>query len=76
MIITNTMLNVIQNSFIGFDKMDQYSAIRVIQSVVKLILSPLLILMGLSILGAVIGHVLGYVTACLLGITILYLKIL
>lgn len=43
-----------------------------IQSIVKTTLSPLLVILGFSVIGALSGHILGYMIAALLGSLILF----
>jgi len=57
-------------TLVGSWKMKQASLIMILQSLVKVILSPLLILFGLGILGALLGHILGYVASAVLGLVL------
>ncbi len=52
-------------------RMKLRSAIMVIQSLTKLALSPLLVLVGLGVLGALLGHIASYVVSCVAGLTII-----
>lgn len=59
-------------------RMKLRSAIMVIQSLTKLALSPLLVLVGFSVLGALLGHIASYVVSCGAGLAIIlnyYIKL-
>lgn len=67
LIIFQTIFNTLGSSFMGLDKMEGTALTSFIQATVKTALSPLLILLGLGIFGALTGHVLGYIVASVLG---------
>ncbi len=67
LIIFQTIFNSLGSSFMGLDKMEGTALTSFIQAAVKTALSPLLILLGLGIFGALTGHILGYVVASVLG---------
>jgi len=60
------------NIFVGLDRMERSAAISVLQSVVKVVLAPLLIVLGFGIIGALVGHVASYVVAGVVGSLIVY----
>ncbi|MGC9069220.1 MAG: flippase [Thermoprotei archaeon] len=72
-IIGNTLVTTVNSIFIGFDHMNRYSLISIIQAITKLILGPTLIILGFGVLGALIGHITGYMIAGIIG-TILVLR--
>ena len=54
--------------FAGFEKMNYRAAITIIQSVVKGVVSPLLVYLGFGVPGVVIGHVLSYFVGAFIGL--------
>jgi O-antigen/teichoic acid export membrane protein len=52
-------------------RMKQRAFVMVLQSLTKLLLSPLLVLLGLGVLGALLGHITSYVVSCVVGFTII-----
>ncbi|MGD0329214.1 MAG: flippase [Nitrososphaeria archaeon] len=67
LIIFQTIFNSLGSAFMGLDKMEGTALTSFIQATVKTALSPLLILLGLGIFGALTGHVLSYIVASVLG---------
>ncbi|NIQ06694.1 MAG: flippase [Candidatus Korarchaeota archaeon] len=59
-------------SFIGLDRMDRNALIQGIMAVIKASVGPLLIVLGLGIMGAIIGHIAGYAIAGLIAPILLY----
>jgi len=58
--------------FIGLDKMEYNAVISVLQSFFKLFLASILILLGFGVLGAVIGHITGYLVAGFVALLLVY----
>ncbi|MEO3993492.1 MAG: oligosaccharide flippase family protein [Desulfurococcaceae archaeon TW002] len=58
-------------------RMKLRSFIMVMQSLTKLLLSPLLVLVGLGVLGALLGYIVSYVVSCAAGLIIIlnYIKL-
>ena len=75
-ILGNMIFTAIQNIYLGFDEMRYASINMVIQATTKFILTPILILIGFQLLGAIIGHISSYIIAAIIGILIVYQKIL
>jgi O-antigen/teichoic acid export membrane protein len=71
-IISGSLLAVSQASFIGFERMELNSFTLVCQAIVKTAVGPALVLLGYSVLGAVIGNVLGLVAAGTIGLATFY----
>lgn len=61
-------LNTFLAVFSALGRMKLRSSLAVLQSVIKLCLSPLLVLVGLGVLGALIGHIVSYLLACIVGL--------
>jgi stage V sporulation protein B len=71
-IISGSLLAVSQASFIGFERMRLNSFTLICQAIVKTAVGPALVLLGYSVLGAVIGNVLGLVAAGTIGLVTFY----
>lgn len=67
LIVGNVLALTSSNVFIGLDKMDKTAAISITQATIKVILAPILIILGFGIVGALTGHVLGYLIAGVIG---------
>jgi O-antigen/teichoic acid export membrane protein len=59
---------VLEAAFIGLDRTKFNSLIMTVQACAKIVLSPLLILVGLSVLGALLGQLLSYVIVVPVGL--------
>jgi len=62
---------VTNSTFIGLDRTEKTALTMNVQSIVKTALSPLFILMGFSVIGAIMGHISSYLVASLIGILLL-----
>jgi len=74
-IFTGALLTASQSSFIGFERMELNSLTNILQALAKTMVSPILVLIGYSSLGAVIGYTASLSIAALVGLTLLYLNI-
>lgn len=59
------------STFVGFDKTEYEAITTNIQAILKIILQTMLILVGLAITGAIIGHVVSYFFAGIIGLLLL-----
>ncbi|RLI97786.1 MAG: hypothetical protein DRP00_03460 [Candidatus Aenigmatarchaeota archaeon] len=75
-IIAGALLTTSQSAFIGFERMEFYSLTSICQAFFKTLTSILLVLMGLSVLGAVLGYTISYIIGGLIGVVILYVALL
>ena len=66
-ILFQGLFNVSYNSFVGLDRMGQGALMLVLRDTTRVILSPLLIIMGFGVAGAIGGQIFGWVLASLLG---------
>ncbi len=71
-VIVQAFFNLNNAAFLGLDKIRGYSILLITQGVGKTLLSPLLILVGLGVAGALVGHVASYLLASLLGFLMLF----
>ncbi|MGQ9782013.1 MAG: flippase [Nitrososphaeria archaeon] len=67
MIIFQMLFNYLSDSFIGLDKMQGNTILLNTEALVKAVLSPVLVILGFSVLGAVLGHVVSFAVAGLVG---------
>ena len=71
-IISGSLLTASQASFIGYERMELNSLTLIVQAIVKTVIGPILVFLGYSILGAVIGSALGSVAAAIMGLAAFY----
>jgi O-antigen/teichoic acid export membrane protein len=74
-IFSGVVLASAQSIFIGFERMELNSITIILQSLVKCVAQPLLILFIYGALGATLGYVLSFLTAGIIGLAILYLTL-
>jgi len=74
-IFSGALLTIAQSSFIGFERMELNSLTIICQAIVKTVTSPILVFMGYSALGAVLGYTISAVAAAIIGLVALYLTI-
>jgi O-antigen/teichoic acid export membrane protein len=74
-ILLQALFNSANAVFIGFYKMQFNALSLIIAAIVKIIVSPLLIILGLAVLGALTGLVISYLVAAIFGIFVVYMKI-
>jgi O-antigen/teichoic acid export membrane protein len=71
-IFSGSLLAASQSSFVGFENMKLNSLTLICQAIVKTVVGPLLILLGFGVLGAILGYVLGFLAAGVIGVIALY----
>lgn len=75
-VIFQVLFTTTNSAFVGLDK-SQYSALSSnAQAIVKTVLQVLLVVLGFGLTGALVGYVAGFVIASILGVAILFLKLL
>jgi len=74
-IFLGSLLTAAQSSFIGFERMELNSLTTICQAIAKSVASPLLVFVGYSALGAVLGYTVSFIAAALIGLTALYFSI-
>ena len=67
------LLQIVTFTAIGWNRMALSSSFQITQGAVKLVLSPLLVIIGLGVLGALWGHIVSLVAAGVLGVFAVYL---
>jgi O-antigen/teichoic acid export membrane protein len=71
-VFSGSLLSVAQSSFIGFERMELNSLTLISQAIVKSVVSPLLVILGFGVLGAVLGYTLSFLVAGIFGSITLY----
>jgi len=66
------LLQIVTFTAIGWNRMALSSSFQVAQGAIKLVLSPLLVLVGLGVVGALWGHIVSLVAAGVLGSVAIY----
>jgi len=73
MILFQTVFNFLGESFSGLDRMEGVAMILNVEAVIKTVLSPILVILGFGVFGALVGHIISFVIAGIIG-GILFLK--
>jgi O-antigen/teichoic acid export membrane protein len=71
-VLFNGLLSAFNSTLIGFNDMKNSALLNTMISITRSILSPLLIIMGFGVLGAVLGYVSSYLLASITGALLLY----
>lgn len=66
-ILFQTLFNFLGETFFGLDRMEGNALILNTEAIVKSFLSPVLVILGFGVVGAVLGHVVSYVAAFIIG---------
>jgi O-antigen/teichoic acid export membrane protein len=74
LIIFQAIFDAASNAFIGLDLMQYSAGMQILFSVLKSVLSLVLILLGFGIVGAIAGFVLGFLVAGVVGAVIIFMK--
>ena len=75
LILFQTLFGILDAAFIGLDSMESNAITSIIRSLTKTLLSPLLIVLGFSIAGAIVGHVACYVIGFGASSVLLFFKL-
>ena len=75
LVIFQATYDTINSAFIGVDKTEYNATLTILQAVIRAVIAPALVILGLAITGAVIGYVFSYVLVCLLGLYLFLSKI-
>jgi O-antigen/teichoic acid export membrane protein len=71
MILFQGLFNLSYNAFVGLDRMGRSALMLVLRDATRVILSPLLIILGFGVAGAISGQIFGWILASLLGLWVL-----
>ena len=66
-LLAQTLVNTTRSIFIGFERMEFVSLIVIVHSILKSVLAPLLVFIGMGALGAVLGNTTSLIIAGALG---------
>src|SRR4030066_120125 len=72
-ILINAFFPVAQSAFIGFERMELNSITLIVQSIIKALLIPALVILGLGVFGAVIGFTFAFLIAGVTATLLLWL---
>jgi O-antigen/teichoic acid export membrane protein len=72
-IFSDSLLTAARDSFTGFERMELTSLTMISYSTIKIVASPILVLLGYGALGAVLGHTFSLLIGGILSLTMLYL---
>jgi O-antigen/teichoic acid export membrane protein len=75
-IIAGSILAACQAAFIGFERMKLNSFTLICQAIAKTAIGPLLVFLGYSVLGAVLGNAISVVAAAFIGLATFYVILL
>ena len=67
LILLQTLFNLLASIFIGLNSMEINARMLIVSSLIKVILSPVLIVIGFGVTGAISGQVLYFTTAIVIG---------
>ena len=67
-IISITLHSLALSILSGFERMTDRSLLNIIQSLMKGVLSPLLVYLGYGVLGVVLGHIISYLVGATIGV--------
>jgi stage V sporulation protein B len=70
-IVFQSLFNITYNALVGSDRMGRSAVMLVLRDVARLVFSPLLIVTGFGVVGAISGQVIGWAVGCALGLTVL-----
>jgi O-antigen/teichoic acid export membrane protein len=73
-IVFSCLFNITYNALVGCDRMGRSAVMLVLRDATRLVFSPLLIVVGFGVAGAIAGQVVGWVAGCALGLTVLLLN--
>ena len=74
-IFAGALLTAAQSAFIGYERMELNSITMICQSVLKTVLSPLLVIIGLGAFGAILGTTIAFLISGSISILILYIAV-
>jgi len=74
-ILAGALLTAAQSAFTGVEKMELNSITMIGQSTLKIVLVPILVIVGLGTFGAILGNTIAYLIVGLVSILMLYLAL-
>lgn len=74
-IFAGALVTASQSIFVGFERMELVSLTSICQAIAKTVASPILVLLGYSVLGATLGYAISFLVAAAIGLSVLYFSI-
>ena len=75
-ILADSFLKISQSTFIGLDRLEFHSLTLILNSCMRCVLAPLLVLLGFGVFGAIQGQIVAQLIAGIIGLLIFYVSIL
>jgi len=75
LVVLQAVFDTFNSAFIGVDRAEYTAITTIVQSIIKAIVGPALVILGLAIAGALIGYVFSFIVACVLGLSLFAFKI-
>ena len=72
-ILFQAVFGLMYKIFVGLDRMERSALLKAVMSATKSFSAPLLIVLGFGVAGAVLGHVLGYMVAGVVGLLLFFI---
>jgi len=72
-LVGQAIFTTLDSIFMGLDKMENCCLLMNIQAITKAVASPLLIILGMGVIGAILGAGLGFLLASGIGVTMFFL---
>jgi O-antigen/teichoic acid export membrane protein len=71
-ILTGALLSTAQSAFTGVERMELNSITLVCQAIIKTIVAPVLVILGLGTFGAVLGYAMAFLISGIVGILLMW----
>lgn len=71
-VLLQLMYNLVLNIFIGFNRFQATSLIKIVYSIFKTTTTIALLILGFGVIGALVGNIVGYAVSLLLASTLIY----
>ncbi|MEM1507298.1 MAG: flippase [Candidatus Bathyarchaeia archaeon] len=72
LVLFETFFSLLYGLFVGLNSSRDASMTRILMAIFKGITAPILVLLGLGVYGALIGHMVGYIIPSIIGLLVLY----
>lgn len=75
-ILADSFLKISQATFTGFERLEYYSLLQILNSIIRCSVAPLLVGLGFGVLGALQGQIVAQLVSGIVGMIIFYIKFL
>jgi len=75
-LIAHSLITTTRSIFVGFERMEYVSSTVIVQSILRSVLAPLLVYLGLGSLGAVLGYTSTLIITGILGVALVFFLLL